>query len=474
MRRALPIGVVLFAALAACTTIIQEAAPTPAPDVGPSSTSDGATEDGAASTVDASAEDATTDGGVDATTDGGPTGFQLPCGVTRRVSVATDGTQANADSQRHVAISADGRYVAFMSLATNLVPNDINGVRDIFVHDLLTQTTERVSVASDGTEANAASDPSGKDGLAISNDGRYVAFVSSATNLVTPPSVGTNVFVRDRVAGTTELANVTTDGNRISSTGLSMSGDGRYLVFSAGPVYVRDRMTRTTKIVSIDANGDSPGGSTARISNDGTTVVFASPAKTYVNPNGVPKSTTNVFVTTWATGPVEQASPRPDDAPLHIDAASLVTGDGNEIIFRGHDSTSVTVTNPGTPDEFFVYNRTTKQASRFFPNFFFYSPQQLDYELSANGRYFVVSTSFPRDPAKDPSSGTYDIYTLDRQTSAWSLVTRGINGFAGGGSSYFRITPDGSAVAFISGATNLVADDINGFADVFVARGNCP
>jgi Tol biopolymer transport system component len=100
-------------------------------------------------------------------------------GQTTRVSVASDGTQGNDASWACPSISADGRYVAFSSWASNLVPGDTNGVRDIFVHDRVTGQTTRVSVASDGTEGNGHSDlPS------ISADGRYVAFASEASNLV--------------------------------------------------------------------------------------------------------------------------------------------------------------------------------------------------------------------------------------------------------------------------------------------------
>jgi Tol biopolymer transport system component len=103
---------------------------------------------------------------------------EVAIGTTTRVSVASDGTQGNSGSAWS-AISADGRYVAFDSSATNLVPGDTNGVLDVFIHDRQTGQTSRVSVASDGTQGNGASHLP-----AISADGRYVAFTSFATNLV--------------------------------------------------------------------------------------------------------------------------------------------------------------------------------------------------------------------------------------------------------------------------------------------------
>jgi len=115
-----------------------------------------------------------------------------------RVSVASDGTESVRES-RNPAISADGRYVAFESSASNLVPGDTNGTLDVFVHDRVTGETTRVSVASDGAQADGRSERA-----TISADGRYVAFESYSTNLVPGDTnaVG-DVFVRDLHAGLT-------------------------------------------------------------------------------------------------------------------------------------------------------------------------------------------------------------------------------------------------------------------------------
>src|SRR5207244_2940325 len=124
----------------------------------------------------------------------------LQTGSTERVSVASDGTEGNSHAFRPT-ISGDGRYVAFHSVASNLVPGDTNynaslfiAGEDVFVHDRQTATTERVSVASDGSQANNdSSNP------AISADGRYVALNSLASNLVPEDTNGIfDIFVRDR------------------------------------------------------------------------------------------------------------------------------------------------------------------------------------------------------------------------------------------------------------------------------------
>ncbi len=117
------------------------------------------------------------------------------------------------------AVSADGRFVAFMSAATNLVPSDTNGHFDVFVRDMETGAIERVSVGIGGAQANADSDyPS------ISADGRYVAFESSATNLLGSHTNGFfNVYVRDRQMGTTEIVSVDSMGNQANSSSGSPS-----------------------------------------------------------------------------------------------------------------------------------------------------------------------------------------------------------------------------------------------------------
>src|SRR5262249_6855355 len=130
-------------------------------------------------------------------------------GTTERVSVATGGAQGNGESGCcSVAISGDGRFVAFESFASNLVPGDTNGEFDTFVRDRQTGTTERVSVATGGAQADGASGI-----VSISADGRFVAFVFFGTNLVPGDTNDQpDVFVRDRLRGTTERVSVATGG----------------------------------------------------------------------------------------------------------------------------------------------------------------------------------------------------------------------------------------------------------------------
>src|SRR5207249_1268748 len=193
----------------------------------------------------------------------------------------------------HPALSADGRFVAFGSDATNLVAGDTNGTTDVFVHDRQTGTTERVSVASGGgTQGN------GKSGgffafPALSADGRFVAFQSDATNLVAGDTNGTtDVFVHDRQTATTERVSV----NGFSA-GPALSADGRFVAFhstgsnlvagdtnGATDVFVHDRQTGTTERVSGASDGTQGNDASAgpALSADGRLVAFHSSATNLV------------------------------------------------------------------------------------------------------------------------------------------------------------------------------------------------
>ncbi len=179
-------------------------------------------------------------------------------GVTERVSVSSAGSEGNQQSERS-AVSADGRFVAFVSLADNLVPGDTNNEADIFVHDRLTGTTERVSVSSREEQANGDSSFLGFfQKPAISADGRFVAFASTATNLVAHDTNNAeDIFVRDRLNGTTERVSLTGSGGQANadSSFASISADGQFVAFGSfadnlvagdtnftSDVFVRDRL----------------------------------------------------------------------------------------------------------------------------------------------------------------------------------------------------------------------------------------
>jgi Tol biopolymer transport system component len=233
------------------------------------------------------------------------------------VSVASDGAQANR-SAWEPAISADGRFVAFRSSATNLVPGDTNDMGDVFLHDRATGETTRVSVASDATQGD-----SGSGTPAISADGRFVAFHSSAATLVSDDTnLGLDVFVHDRVTGETTRVSVSSDGQQADEAAWvpSISADGRHISFqsrartlvgdtdagSTSDVFVHDRITRRTRLASVtsdgvQANGDSST-SSAAMSAVGDRITFSSGATNLwpSDPGWPPSLATAVFLHTPA------------------------------------------------------------------------------------------------------------------------------------------------------------------------------
>jgi Tol biopolymer transport system component len=221
----------------------------------------------------------------------------LKRGKTTRVGVSSAGAEANDGSIWLPAISDNGRFVAFFSRSTNLVPNDHNGIADFFVRDLKRGETTRVSVSSAGAEQNRG--PGAEElGIvpAISANGRFVAFFSASTNLVEGDHNGTDdIFVRDRKLGETTRVSVSSTGEEANGSSLfypSISATGRFVAFTsyasnlvagdenghAEDVFVRDRRRgETTRVRENNRSGSLYSGIPS-ISDNGRFVAFESPA----------------------------------------------------------------------------------------------------------------------------------------------------------------------------------------------------
>ena len=221
-------------------------------------------------------------------------------GKTVLISAAIDGSPANAGTSS-VAISADGRYVAFVSNATNLVSQNTNGLSEAFVRDAEAGTTYLASVSSSGVPANAyIYDNNGGWPLALSADGRFVAFTSQATNLVAQPTDGSSmhIFLYDRQLQQNTLVDVDSVGTPLGgwSQFLNpvMSADGRFITFDGFvQVLLRDVVANRTAVVSLASNGTSGNNTTyssnSNLSIGGSEIVFASGATNLVanDSNGV-------------------------------------------------------------------------------------------------------------------------------------------------------------------------------------------
>jgi Tol biopolymer transport system component len=245
-------------------------------------------------------------------------------GTTERVSLGPNGVQGNGDSDDDMlALSADGRFVAFSSVATNLVRRDANNARDVFVHDRQTGRTERVSVGPGGVPGSG-----GSENAALSADGRFVAFESRARNLVPGDTNGEwDVFVRDRRTGVTERVSVGPGGIQGDKASYvsALSADGRFVAFSSWAdnlvpgdtngtydVFVHDRRTGTTERVSLGPNGRQGNGNSDNpsLSSDGQFVAFYSYASNLVP--GDTNGERDVFVRDRRTGTTARVSLGPN------------------------------------------------------------------------------------------------------------------------------------------------------------------
>ncbi len=343
--------------------------------------------------------------------------------LTRRVSVSSAGVEGT-DYSGLPSISADGRYVAFVAHGP-LDAEDSNGTSDIMVRDLQTDSIARVSVTSSGETANGSSNwPS------ISGNGRFVTFGSYAGNLVAGTTSSDDVFVHDRLTGTTTLASKSSEGlaGQGSSHFPAVSGDGRYVVFvstaenlvaddsnGVNDIFVHDRQTATTTRVSVDSSGNQGDGESNNpsVSNDGRYVAFHSRASNLVagDTNGV----TDVFVRDLHSGKIARASVTSNGGQ----------GDGNSFI-----------------------------AS-----------------ISGNGRY-VAFSSVASNLGPVDVNGTTDVFVHDRRTGRITLASVDRAGTQGAGFSWMpSISANGGHVMFLSDADNwaLDAGQVGPFRDVFVA-----
>jgi Tol biopolymer transport system component len=380
-------------------------------------------------------------------------------GATRRASVDLNGDSPNGASTA-AALNGDGSVVAFSSVASDLVAPDGNTVADVFIRNLETRTTTRVSVDTTGGPPNGAS-----TAPSISADGTRVAFVSTATDLVTPDPNGAtaDVFVRDLLTGTTTRIGGTAGGQATNAPAISRGG--RYVAVvsraalvagdtnNLNDIYRFDLQTSTFARVSVDTGGGPANGASAApsISSDGTRVAYESAASDLVandtNPaadvfvRNLTSNTTTIVSRDTAAGPANGASTKP---ALTADgmrvaflsaATDLVAGDGNGVVDVFLRSVS------GGPT-----TRLSLDSAAGDPN-----GASSAVTVDRDGRYVAYATA-ASDIVTTDTNGASDVFLLERTgiprvTVSDVTVTEG-----NGGSATLRFTitleaPQGSLVA---------------------------
>jgi archaellum component FlaF (FlaF/FlaG flagellin family) len=385
-----------------------------------------------------------------------------------RVSVSSEGVQANADSYLP-ALSHEGRYVTFLSAANNLVAGDSNAEQDVFLHDRITGETRRVNVASDGTQANDVS--SAISAPAISGDGRYVLFDSAASNLVPDDNNDMwDIFIHDSKAGTTQRVSVTDDGSEPNgfSQFPEISNDGRFVSFVSSAdnlvpgdtngvtdIFVQDLETNTIERVNVASDGTQANAGIrtywlhytyTAISANGRYVTFTSLADNLVpgDENGLE----DVFVHDRETGTTQRVSVSSTGVEGNEDSIlEGMSADGRFILFY---STSSNLTPDGEPGSF-LHDRETGET-----------------KLSIEHGYYAAIS----DDGRHLAYLVYDgVLVFDQQTGRTTQVGKTYNGDeANGAFGDTSISGDGKYVGFSSSADNLVPGDSNNSWDVFMVE----
>lgn len=403
-------------------------------------------------------------------------------GPTERVSVSSAGVAGNGESQTPV-ISGNSRYVAFQSAADNLVGEDTNSVRDVFLHDRETGQTRRVSRHTNGQQGNCDS-----GSPAISGGGRKVVFDSCAFNLVDDDTNNVpDVFAYDRDTGEVRRVSVHTNGTQANDLSADpvVSGDSRIIAFWSHAdnliegddeghtdIFLHDQETWATWRITVNSLGEGGNGDSQHpaISNDGRYVVYESGASNLTaGDSGIYR---DIFLFDRTTGFTERVSVSDEEQEAQGESfAASVSGSGRYVAFVSFAANLVSDDNNSLPDVF-VRDRVEGRTIRINVS---NSGEEVgvletDQEptFSANGRY-VAFKSRAGNLAPNDTNGVGDIFIYDLQEETISLASVNGDGVQGNDASQSpSLSDDGRFVAFSSVASNLVSGDSNGQRDIFV------
>ncbi len=405
--------------------------------------------------------------------------------TTTRVSLNLAGGVPDSASDEPI-LSANGRYVAFSSWASNLVTGDGNETADIFVYDRQAKTSTRVSVDQQG------GDPDGySDFPAISADGRFVAFSSLATDLVPGDNnEKLDIFIYDRQAGTTTRVSVNQQGGDPDGASVRpvLSADGRFVAFESDAtnlvaedgngtwdIFVYDReMGTTTRVSTGQQGGDSNGGSSnSAITADGRYVAFDSVASNLVA--GDANGTLDIFVYDRQTGNTIRVSVAPQGRdPNGASSEPALSADGRFVAFGSVASNLVVGDGNGREiTDIFVYDREAETTTRVNENLQGGDPNGSSSRpaLSADGRFVAFSSAATNLVAGDRVHHFSDVFVYDQKTQVTSLVSVDLPGRTSNDSTHVSaLSADGRFVALSSWVHDppVGSDTDNGHLEVFI------
>jgi Tol biopolymer transport system component len=429
----------------------------------------------------------------------------VQAGATTLLDAAPNGVGYAKDFPDAAQLTPDGRFVAFDCSGGNLLTNDDHQSGDVFVSDLATNTIELVSVRQPSLPSQTSGGPGPSVIASVDASGRYVAFASASTGLVPNDTNTTSaVFVHDLLSGTNVLVSVAQNGMAAASgmaTTPSISSDGRYVAFTSMAtnlaaasytvgvqnIFVHDLQAGTNALVSVGASGPAAGNGDSYspvISANGHYVFFTSRASNLTSPG----SSVNLFCRNLLTGHT-YALNNSSGALLNLPAD--MTPDGHFIAFAGASANLyewdaqaaafVYTTNTGLISKLAVSpdgNRiayltssgcyvTDRAANTNWLLASSLSGLHAGLQFSGDARFLVYSTPVALDSAD--TNGVADVYLYDFITRTNLLISQASpSGAANGASDYPAISPDGRFVAYRSTATNIVSGVTNGLPEVFL------
>jgi len=400
---------------------------------------------------------------------------------TMRISVDSNGQQSNANSING-SITADGRFVVFDSIASNLVEIDANESWDIFLRDRLNETTIRLSEAWQGGDSDGASiDP------VISDDGTVVVFSSSATNLVDNDSNQVaDIFLVNLLNGSVlriSVNQIQEEANN-DSDAPDVSADGRFIVYesnatnlsatvdnnNATDIFLFDSLSGSTEVVSINSVGEQGNGISRNpsVSDDGRFVVFESQSSNLVNDDT--NNASDIFMRDRELGITYRVSVGDNGEQANDSSATaMINAEGTVVVFQSTASNLVE-NDLNNVRDIFIRDLANMSTSRVNvssngdeANASTYTAPTMD----ASGRYIAFYSS-ANNLVDNDNNNAWDIFLHDRERQETTLVSVNAIGQQGNASSFIpALSAGGHYVVFGSGAQNLVPEDTNESWDIF-------
>jgi PKD repeat protein len=397
-----------------------------------------------------------------------------------KLTNGANGAEANGSSI-NPSVSADGRYAVFESTASNLIDGDLNNSSDIFLVDTANGTIQRISEPAGGGDASGSS-----NNPSISANGQFIVFESFAPNLVAnDTNNAVDIFIYDRLSQSLERVSVAsnnTEGNSHSFSP-SVSADGRFVTFysissnlAAGDnnravdVFVRDRNSGETRIVSTDSNGN-PGNMASWqpvISADGQFIAFSSNASNLVS--GDTNGVQDIFLYEMSSTNITMLSKANDGTPGNaLSAYPAISASGDYVVFESDASNLVSGDGNGLTDVFVAdvlqssvtrISITTDGGDSNAPA---YQPR-----ISQDGRFVSYYTYASNIVQPDPND-VEDVFLYDQHTGAIDMITRTAAGEPSNGSSFTAaLNSDGLYVITSSLASNFDPADTNDLEDIYL------